>query len=88
MFKKSPLKKRLGTFSIIIIAILAAIALSVPTYIVFDWCNNNVKLSFTLVATIYSGILYSYCCDFKHFIEYFVKTTCSCQRIEEFQEFH
>ncbi|NLI57778.1 MAG: GGDEF domain-containing protein [Clostridium sp.] len=58
MFKKSPLKKRLGTFSIIIIAILAAIALSVPTYIVFDWCNNNVKLSFTMIATIYSGILY------------------------------
>ena len=56
--KKSPLKKRLGTFSLTIIAILAAIALSVPTYIVFDWCSNNVKLSLTLLATIYSGILY------------------------------
>ncbi|TYQ14974.1 UNVERIFIED_CONTAM: diguanylate cyclase (GGDEF)-like protein [Acetivibrio alkalicellulosi] len=61
LLRRSPLRKRLGSFGLIILSIIIGAGLTVPTFIIFDWYNDNSpieKIDIVLFSTIFAGVLY------------------------------
>lgn len=60
VLRRSSNKKNLGSFSLLLLSLIAGAGLTMPTYIVFSWYADNPvsKVPLTIFASVYTGILY------------------------------